>query len=126
VLNTLSGRHVVSYLGGQGIRWNYPRNQSYSAFGYPQASPFNGLYQYRCNSGVTSDDNPGGSGPTAHGILCNMTGGSSGGGWLINLSGGLGYVNGHNDYKYNSDPGHMFSPYYGNEAATVYNTASAA
>lgn len=41
-----------------------------------------------------------------------MTGGSSGGGWMIDWSQtGTGYVNGHNDYKYTSQPLAMYSPY---------------
>jgi len=43
-----------------------------------------------------------------------MTGGSSGGAWNIRWgtsSGTGGMINGHNDYKYNSQPLAMYSPY---------------
>ena len=56
-------------------------------------------------------------------IPCNMTGGSSGGPWLISINGTFGYVNGHNDFKYNNDPGHMYSPYYDGDWFTVFNSA---
>jgi hypothetical protein len=58
-------------------------------------------------------------------ISCNMTGGASGGGWLINQSGGLGFVNGVNSYKYISGPkansNHMYGPYFGNAALQLFN-----
>ena len=41
-----------------------------------------------------------------------MTGGSSGGAWNIDwTTSGPGYINGHNDYKYTSQPLAMYSPY---------------
>lgn len=41
-----------------------------------------------------------------------MTGGSSEGAWNISWSDtGPGFINGHNDYKYSSEPLAMYSPY---------------
>ena len=42
-----------------------------------------------------------------------MTGGSSGGAWSIRwgTSNSPGFINGHNDYKYTSQPLAMYSPY---------------
>ena len=51
-----------------------------------------------------------------------MTGGSSGGGWLKSFDGQWGYINGHNDYKYDNQPQYMFSPYYGNQVKDLYTT----
>jgi hypothetical protein len=125
VVNRLSGTLLVNRVGGQGLKWNFPRAQAFSAFGYPQASPFNGQSQYRCNSNWLADDNPGGVGPAAIKIACNMTGGASGGGWLTTINSiGLGYINGHNDYKYNNNVNYMYSPYYGNDELNVYNAAA--
>lgn len=122
VVNRLNNQRIADALGGQGIAFNQSRNQSFSAFGYPQAPPFNGFLQWRCNSGRLSNDFPPGVGPATLKIDCNMTGGSSGGGWLISIaSNGLGFLNGLNSYRYGSTPNNLFGPYHGNEALSLYN-----
>jgi hypothetical protein len=124
VLNTLNGNHIVNLLGGQGTAFNFSRSQTFNAYGYPAAAPFNGYDQKLCVSGRLGDDNPSPSrpGPLTIRINCDMTGGSSGGGWLIGLSGGLGYVNSHNSYRY-SNPNDLYGPYYGNEVLSLFNFA---
>ncbi|MGH3870424.1 MAG: hypothetical protein ACRDSR_02750 [Pseudonocardiaceae bacterium] len=122
VLNTLNGQHIVNLLGGQGTAFNFSRSQTFNSYGYPQAAPFNGFDQKLCVSARLGDDNPSaGPGPLTIRIDCNMTGGSSGGGWLIGLSGGLGYVNSHNSYRYTNTPNNLFGPYYGNEVLSLFN-----
>jgi hypothetical protein len=128
VLKPLNGRHIVNYLGGQGSYFNVTRTQTFDAFGYPQAAPYNGLYMrlaVSASSGVGDNPYTGWPGPNAMRINSEMTGGSSGGGWIIapSRTTGLGHVNGHNDYKYNSDPNHMYSPYYGPEALNLFTFA---
>ena len=125
VLNTLGGQHIVNRLGGQGSTFNQSRTQTYRAYGYPQAAPFNGYDQKVCVSGWLANDNPSTrSGPLTIKINCNLTGGSSGGGWLIRLAAsGLGYVNSHNSYGYTGQPGFMYGPYYGSEALSLFNSA---
>ncbi len=109
-----SGWRIADYLGGQGIAWNYPLQYVY-AFGYPQAAPFNGqtLWAERGSTFAWGAD---------QGMVNYMTGGSSGGAWLGWFNGSWGYINGHNDYKYGSLPAYMFSPYYGNQVANLFNT----
>lgn len=116
VMNRNGGWRIVDYLGGQGIAWNYGIGYYMYAFGYPQASPFNGCCLYAEN-GPTYD----GGGGTIY-MVNYMTGGSSGGGWLNWFDGNWGYINGHNDFKYNAYPQYMFSPYYGDQVAAVYNS----
>jgi len=111
-----SGWRITDYLGGQGIAWNYPIGYYMYAFGYPHASPFTGCCLTAENN-YTYD----GGGGTIY-MLNYMTGGSSGGGWLNFFDGNWGYINGHNDFKYNTLPQYMFSPYYGNQVASLYNT----
>jgi hypothetical protein len=110
------GLRITDYLGGQGIAWNYPIGYYMYAFGYPQASPFNGCCLVEA-PGYTYD----GGGGTIY-MLNDMTGGSSGGAWLNWFNGSWGYINGHNDFKYNAYPQYMFSPYYGNQVASLYNS----
>jgi hypothetical protein len=116
------GRRITDYLGGQGIAWNYPVGYYMYAFGYPQASPFNGCCLVE-NSGYTYSANFDGDndGETIY-MLNDMTGGSSGGGWLNWFNGNWGYINGHNDFKYTAYPQYMYSPYYGNQVGSLYNS----
>lgn len=111
-----NGWRIADYFGGQGIAWNQAINGNYVyAFGYPQGSPFNGCCLY-AEQGYMYD----GGGGTIY-MLNYMTGGSSGGPWLGWFDGNWGYINGHNDFKYNAYPQYMFSPYYGNQVANVFN-----
>jgi hypothetical protein len=129
VLNMLSGSHIVASLGGQGSAFNQSRTQAWRDYGYPQAAPFNGYDQFLCRSGRLADDDPapGQAGPLTIRIRCNMTGGSSGGGWLIQVSRGLGFVNSHNSYRYVggplTNPGHMYGPFFGDEALALFQFA---
>ncbi|PSK61866.1 hypothetical protein B0E53_06238 [Micromonospora sp. MH33] len=116
VIGRVNGWRICDYLGGQGIGWNFPIGQYVYAFGYPQAAPFNGQL-LTAENGPTYD----GGGGTIY-MVNYMTGGSSGGGWLMQFDGNWGYLNGHNDFKYNALPQYMFSPYYGNQVANLFNT----
>lgn len=114
---------VTEAIGSAGVAYDLPAQQQYSALGYPQQAPFNGTQLWECQSGLTGQDQPNKSGSPTSAITCDMTGGSSGGGWLISQKGKFGYVNGHNDYKYTNDPAHMYSPYYGDDWFKVYDEA---
>jgi hypothetical protein len=109
------GYRITDYLGGQGITWNQTANYNTCAFGYPQASPYNGAYLVeQCGSTYNAGNG------TIY-LYSGMTGGSSGGGWYRNFDGNWGYVNGHNDFIYTNSPAWMYSPYYGNQVASLYN-----
>lgn len=117
-------RHnIVRELGGRGVAWNYDWIQHFTAMGYPQAFPFDGMSQWKDHGTSLWLDDPMGMGETPTiALLDNLTGGSSGGAWDINL-GGKPYVNGHNDYKYTDDDSVMYSPYYGSDEESLYDYA---
>ena len=119
------GQPLGARIGGQGITFNVSASQSFSDFGYPAAPPFDGTIQWRCNSTLRGrDTSTPGSGPDPLRIECDMTGGSSGGGWLIHIgSDGLGLVNSVNSYGYLTDPGFEYGPYFGTEAKSLYDLA---
>jgi hypothetical protein len=119
VMNTLNGSHLTDVVGGQGIGFNLARGLSYNAYGYPAASPFNGETLQSC-SGTASDDVWGGT--QSQSIPCNMTGGSSGGGWIT----GGSTLNSVNSFGYNGVPNRMFGPYFGSQIQSAYNAAAAA
>ena len=59
--------------------------------------------------------------PQPMGIQCNMTGGSSGGGWVVPTDGRVYSVN---SYGYSNLRNVMFGPYQGNIAQQLFTTAS--
>jgi hypothetical protein len=115
-------RTLGNSVGWDGFAWNYPVNQQFVAFGYPAASPYNGLNMVE-DIGATAgqDGNISGANGTRPIVIGNpMTGGSSGGAWNIGwTSAGPGYINGHNDYKYSNQPLAMYSPYQDTLSNTV-------
>lgn len=84
-----SGETLGATVGGRGIGFDQPREQTYSAFGYPAVPPpleFTGEREFRCTSPPVASDEPGTTGPATIGIECDMTGGSSGGGWIVDTT----------------------------------------
>ncbi len=95
-----------------GVTVNSTRFKSY---GYPAAGKFNGQRMYMCDSAVVRRD--GSTSIAPMGIGCDMTGGSSGGGW-INSAGLVASVN---SYGYSSLKNVMHGPYQGTAAQSLYN-----
>ncbi|GAA3616936.1 peptidase [Nonomuraea rosea] len=121
VVAPLQGKTLVDAVGGQGVAFNQQRRQQMYAFGYPAAAPYDGSKLIYCSGRafddfLLTDD---------LGLTCNMTGGSSGGPWMLNFneSTGLGTQNSVNSFKYNFAANWMFGPYFGNEAQAVYQAA---
>ena len=79
-MNLNGGQALTNVVGGRNIAFNTARNQNYAAHGYPAAPPFNGQRLWVCNSPLVYDDTS--ANPPTMGIDCDMTGGSSGGGWI--------------------------------------------
>jgi V8-like Glu-specific endopeptidase len=111
---------LTDVVGGAGWAYNQPARQLYSAYGYPAGRPFDGETRQSCENAAGR--------PLKHragtvvSIPCNMTGGSSGGPWFIQIDGHW-YLNGHNDFISRIRPGHMFSPYYGDTWYELYQSA---
>lgn len=114
-MNRNFGSRIADYLGAQGIMWNQTANYYANAFGYPAASPYNGQYLVRADGSTYNAGNG-----TIY-MYSGLTGGASGGPWFRSFDGNWGYVNGHNDFIYTSSPAWMYSPYYGNQVASLYN-----
>jgi V8-like Glu-specific endopeptidase len=111
---------LTDLVGGAGWAYNQPVNQPFYAYGYPAGHPFDGQTRQSCesSSGKTWQHGEG----TVVSIPCNMTGGSSGGPWFIQINGNW-YLNGHNDFTSSLQPGHMFSPYYDDSWYALYDKA---
>jgi V8-like Glu-specific endopeptidase len=119
------GRGIQDEVGSRGIAFNQPRNQPYSAFGYPAQSPFNGQRLFRCDSSYLGADSLGTPAPMR--IACDMTAGSSGGGWVAQGQ----FVASVTSYGYAPDvdcPAGLFNrclygSYQGNVAKNLYKQA---
>jgi hypothetical protein len=119
VMSTLNGQHLTDVVGGQGIAFNQARGLYYDAYGYPAAPPFNGETLRSC-AGYAQDDIYGGT--QSQSIPCNMTGGSSGGPWLLSGS----TINSVNSFGYTGVPNRMFGPYFGSAIQSAYSSAASA
>ena len=119
VVGPASGTALTDRVGGRGIAFNYSRSQNFQSYGYPAAPPFTGERLWRCNSPLQTSDNS--ANPATMGIGCDMTGGSSGGGWIVGSS-----VYSVNSYGYDNQPDVMYGPFQGSVAQSLYNAASAA
>jgi V8-like Glu-specific endopeptidase len=115
-VSPVGGQSLTDVTGGRNVLFNTARNQQYAAHGYPAAPPFNGQRLWVCNSPLQYDDTS--ANPPTMGISCDMTGGSSGGGWIA--GGGVTSVN---SYGYGSLPNVMFGPYQGSVAQSLYTQA---
>ena len=114
-------RILGNLVGWDGFAWNYSTDEQFVSFGYPVASPYNGNSMIEdIAATAVLDTGIGGAGSPPIGIGSPLTGGSSGGAWNIDWSdSGPGYINGHNDYKYSSEPLAMYSPYQDSLSNTV-------
>ncbi|MGH3546050.1 MAG: trypsin-like serine peptidase [Mycobacteriales bacterium] len=123
VLNTRDGRHIADAVGAQKIAFNTGNGAQVQAFGYPQYAPYNGKTLEFCSDTAKPDNRN--SHSTSQGISCDMTEGSSGGMWAMDMQpSGIGTVVGVNSYSYSDSLDVMMSPTLGNEAKAAYDAAS--
>ncbi len=102
------------------------------AFGYPAARPYDGNALISCWGG-TSTDTVGRS--TDYRLPCNMTGGSSGGPWLLDSAGAVAPLTENTDvsdvqisvnsFGYSGEKNAMYGPIFGTTVQNLY-TATAA
>jgi len=117
----VNGETLDATWGVNQIGFNLPRGQAMYDFGYPAARPYDGRTLDYCNGVVRNDLYS-----QDQAMTCSMTGGSSGGPWLLNFntSTGTGIANSVNSFKYTNDSSTMYGPYFGNYANAVFNAAA--
>ncbi len=121
VRSDADGRALQTVVGHRGITFDAPREQTYEAVGYP-AEPipkleFTGEREYHCVSPPTANDDPGTAGPATIAIRCDMTGGSSGGGWIVN-----GKLLSVTSYGYSQQLDRLYGPYMSASAKALYRS----
>lgn len=119
VLGTRAGRHLTDMVGASGVAFSQPKALSYTLYGYPAGAPFDGETLQKCSGKAGKDP----YGTSDQGVSCDMTGGSSGGPWLLG-SGANGVQHSINSFGYDSVADKMFGPYWGSAIQAAYNSAS--
>jgi hypothetical protein len=121
-----AGKKISEVVGWLGFAWNWSYYQHWMACGYPAGafpsgynSPpsFNGQRQIiTAASFAYTGDVPGD--PKPQGIGSDMTGGCSGGPWILRFGRG-NYLNGNNSYRHGDKPEELFSPRFDDLAKSV-------
>jgi hypothetical protein len=93
-----------------------------AAFGFPAAGKYHGNDLTWCSGPIFTDAS---NNNFTWGMACDMTGGSSGGGWLANFSNGNGALGSLNSYGY-SGVKNMYGPKFNNDTQAVYTAAKSA
>ena len=118
---------LENVVGTQAISFTGVRPDTAHSFGYPHSFPYDGTDLVYC-SGPTVSDGWGGSDDS--GLKCDMTGGSSGGGWFSPFDEGTGEgtLVSVNSFKYSRGPSakYMFGPLFYADTQNTYNAAQTA
>jgi V8-like Glu-specific endopeptidase len=101
------------------------------SFGYPAARPYDGNSLISCWAGTTADT-VGGS--TDYRLPCNMTGGSSGGPWLLDSAGAVAPLTENadvsdvqisvNSFGYRGEKNAMYGPIFGTTIKSLYTSTA--
>lgn len=123
ILNLNDGKKISQVVGSLGFAYNMNNNLHWMSIAYPLVVPFDGGSQQICaGSFAYQDTNPPGP-PFPVAMGCDMTGGSSGGPWILNFGGSAGgnnLLNGNTSYRYGR-PEEIFSPYFDSFALDFRN-----
>jgi hypothetical protein len=116
VVSPNGGATLTDTVGSRNAGFNQAAQQHYLSHGYPAAPPFSGGRMFICEADLGTRDRS--ADPPTMGIGCDMTGGSSGGGWVVGNT-----VLSVNSYGYRTQPNVMYGPYQGTVAQQLYTTA---
>jgi V8-like Glu-specific endopeptidase len=111
-----SGRTLDDAVVERPIVFNSVRNQRCKLYGYPAAGKFSGGRLQICDMAWSRNDTS--TTPDTIGVPCDMTGGSSGGGW-VTASGAVASV----IYGYSNLKNVLFGLHRETEAQQLYSTA---
>jgi len=118
-----AGQLLTDAVGGAKIAWGLKPKQAFAVHGYPAEEPFDGETQRVCGAAGYFGHDPhslGYSGPRNLAVRCGVTGGASGGGWLIHGD----TLNGVTSYGYFDQQSPDYGPYFGKEVARLYGRAA--
>ncbi len=116
-----SGQRLGSVVGGRGIGFDQPRDQTYDVIGYPQLTPFDGTVEHECVSPYRGSDSAGSKGPAPMKVDCDMTPGASGGGWIVGDKTLVSLTSYSYGEEYNPN-GKLYGPYFSTTAKKLYKS----
>jgi hypothetical protein len=120
-----AGETLTEAVGGAGIAWNLKPQQTFDVHGYPAEPPFDGETQRICAGTGFLGHDPNSivePGPLNLAVTCQLNGGASGGGWMVE---GGETLNGVTDYGYFDEASPAYGAYFGKEVARLYGRAAA-
>ena len=122
-LNKRNGYSIQSYVGSQGLGFNWPRYQFTYSFGYP-TNLFGGLWLVYC-AGYAQSPSRLLTGYNGQGLACTMGAGAAGGPRLQNFieSTGSGYVTSVNSFSRSDIPNVLHGAYFDSNLYSTYNLA---
>ena len=114
-------KSLADTVGAQGIGFNLPRGGTVDVFGYPAERQYDGSRLATCRGQQVQDRR--GSGD--QGVVCNLSGGTSGGPWLAKFSAskGVGVITSVSSFRYVtllSESRELYGPYFGSVAQRLY------
>lgn len=118
-----AGESLADAVGGAKIAWGLQPKQAFSVHGYPAEDPFDGETQRVCGAAGYLGHDPHSlayPGPLNLAASCGVTGGASGGGWLVHGD----TLNGVTSYGYFDQRSPDYGPYFGKEVARLYGRAA--
>jgi V8-like Glu-specific endopeptidase len=121
--STKTGQSVEATVGSLGIAFEGSREQTYTQWGYPGESPYNGeiLYSHTTPYAGVDSSYPVAVRPIK--IASDFTAGASGGPWTIGPTSAPTVLS-LTDYYYEGDPRHLYGAYFGSAARKVYEAAA--
>jgi V8-like Glu-specific endopeptidase len=111
--------------GSFGLKAESAVGSTMTAIGYPAAAPYDGYELAYCRNPVSTDPGTGGK---TYKMVCDMTGGSSGGPWVTSSNNTVGFsaeLRSLNSYGYSGDDS-MYGPIFNSKTTTTFNAANAA
>jgi V8-like Glu-specific endopeptidase len=117
------GESLEAAVGADKIAFDRPPRQAFEVYGYPVARPFNGSTLRVCSQASYLGHDVGAwytPGPLELGVSCEISPGSSGGGWVIDGD----TLDGVTSNSYTGDPTTDYGPYFGKAVKRLYTEAS--
>jgi len=119
------GESVEKAVGSLGIAFDGICNQVYTQFGYPAEAPYGGQLLYSHTAAYVGPDTNAAFTPVPMKIASDFTRGASGGPWAVGIgSGAAPTVRSLTAYGYESQPGFLYGPYFGEGARKAYEVAT--
>jgi V8-like Glu-specific endopeptidase len=121
--STETGQTVEATVGALSIAFEQAREETYTQWGYPGESPYNGEILYSHTTPYAGGDPfyPAAERPIK--IASDFTAGASGGPWTIGPASAPTVLS-LTDYYYEGDPHHLYGAYFGSAARNAYEAAA--